>query len=149
MKSREERSAGGVIFRRSGETHDVCLILTHDGDVWQLPKGLIEPNEAREETALREVREETGLTGELLQPLDRVEYTYTWDYGDGPERVHKFVHFYLMRYLNGTTDDHDHEAEEARWFPIDESHQRLSYDNERRIMKLAVEAIAATSDGGE
>lgn len=149
MKSREERSAGGVIVRRSGEKHDVCLILTHNGDVWQLPKGLIEPDEPREKTALREVAEETGLTGELLQPLDQVEYVYTWDYGDGPERVHKLVHFYLMRYVSGTTDDHDHEAEEARWFPIDQARKRLAYENERRIMKMAQEAIAANPSIGE
>lgn len=147
VKTREERSAGGVIYRAEGGGADVCLIATHDGNVWQLPKGLIEPGEKPEATARREVAEETGLNGELLQPLDETEYWYVWDYGDGPERVHKLVKFYLLRYVDGSTDDHDHEADEARWFPIGQARGRLAHDNERRIMALAEQALAGMNRG--
>lgn len=147
MKTREERSAGGVIYRAESGGAAVCLIATHDGRVWQLPKGLIEPGEPPEETARREVSEETGLKGELLQPLDEIEYWYVWDYGEGPERVHKLVNFYLLRYVDGSTEDHDDEADEARWFPIAQAHERLSHDNERRIMRLAEKAIVGVIRG--
>ena len=143
MKTRQEISAGGIIYRRRGDRSEVCLIATHGGSTWQLPKGLIEQGEPTEETARREVAEETGLRGDLLQPLDRIEYWYVWDYGDGRERVHKLVYFFLLRYTGGSTKDHDDEVDEARWFPLGEAQQRLSHENERRILELAAKAIEA------
>ncbi len=145
MKTRLEISAGGVIYRRSRGRTEVCLIATNAGRTWQLPKGLIERDEPVEETARREVEEETGLHGALEQPLEKIEYSYVWPGENGPERVHKFVTFYLFRYLAGSTDDHDHEVDDARWFPIDEAQQRLSFDGERRVLAIAAEAL---SDAG-
>ena len=136
-----EISAGGITYRRRDDRPEVCLIATHGGSTWQLPKGLIEEGEPKVDTALREVAEETGLRGEIVQPLDKIEYWYVWDYGDGRERVHKFVHFFLLRYTGGSTDDHDDEADEAGWFSVEEARQRLSHENERRILNLAAEAI--------
>ena len=141
MKKRMEISAGGIIYRRQERSTEVCLIATNDGKTWQLPKGIIEEGEQQEEAAFREVAEETGLRGEILQPLDRIEYWYVWDYGDGPERVHKYVYFFLLRYIDGSTDDHDHEADEARWFSIPEARKRLTHDNEHRILNLAEKAL--------
>ncbi len=151
MKTRREKSAGGIIYRWRDGGPEVCLISTHDGDVWQLPKGLIEPGELKEDAAVREVAEETGLKGVQLQPLDKIEYWYVWDYGNGKERVHKRVHFFLFRYVSGSTDDHDDEVDEARWFTVAEARQRLSFANERRIFELAAETIAARAneDQGE
>ncbi len=142
MKTRQEISAGGVIYRTEQKGTEVCLILTPGRKMWQLPKGIIEEGEQAEEAATREVAEETGLRGKLLQPLEQTEYWYVWDYGQGRERVHKRVHFFLFRYISGSTADHDHESEEARWFPLAEARTRITHENERRVLDRAVEALA-------
>lgn len=142
MKTRLEISAGGVIYRRSTEGIDVCLIATQGGETWQLPKGIIEDGEAPEVAAQREVQEETGLTGDLVLPLKKIEYWYVWDPKGVNERVHKFVYFFLYRFVSGKTEDHDDEVDDACWFPIEEAQDRLSFDGERSVMALAVDAIA-------
>lgn len=142
MKTRVEVSAGGVIYR-DVVPPEVCLIATHEGRTWQLPKGLIEEGESREDAARREVSEETGLLGELVQPLDKIKYWYVWDYGEGRERVRKQVHFFLLRCIGGSTDDHDNEVEDARWFPLADALERISFNDERRILQMAAEAIEA------
>lgn len=149
LPRRDEVSAGGVVFRlRDDGGFDVALIRTHEGR-WQLPKGWIEAGEPAERTAIREVREETGVDAELVGPLDAIEYWYTSRYGDAPARVHKLVHFFLLRYLSGSTDDHDHEVIEARWADIDEADRMLAFRDERRIVSLARDALhAATSKRG-
>lgn len=147
MKTRLEFSAGGVIFRPGPAGPEVCLIATQGGRAWQLPKGLIERGEPPQEAALREVSEETGLTGELLQPLDKIEYWYVFDFGGGRERVHKFVYFFLIRCTGGSTENHDEEVDEARWFPLAEAERVLSYEGERRVMARAAQAIAALVSG--
>ncbi|MEX0787143.1 MAG: NUDIX hydrolase [Dehalococcoidia bacterium] len=141
MKHRLEISAGGVIYRRNAGAIDVCLILTQDGKAWQLPKGLIEEGEPAEVAAQREVAEETGLQGELVQPLDKIEYWYVWDGDEEPVRVHKFVHFYLFRYIDGSTEDHDDEVDDAVWLPMPEAEERLSFEGEQRVLRLAAEAL--------
>ncbi len=146
MKTRLEISAGGVIFRRGPGGPEVCLIATQGGRAWQLPKGLIERGEPPEDAALREVSEETGLTGDILQPLDKIEYWYVFDFGQGKERVHKFVYFYLLRCTGGSTEHHDAEVDDARWFPLDEAQRTLSYEGERTVLAKAAGAIAALED---
>lgn len=145
VKTRTERSAGGVIYRRWRGALEVCLIATQGGQTWQLPKGLIERGEPPEEAARREVEEETGLRGELVRPLETIEYWYVWDHGgDGDRaRVHKFVTFYLFRYTGGSTKDHDDEVDDARWFPLAEAAERLSFEGERGVMRLAREQLEA------
>ncbi len=143
MRTRLEISAGGVIYRCRQELPEVCLIATQGGRAWQLPKGLIEPGERPEDAARREVGEETGLRGELLQRLDRIEYWYVWSEHGESTRVHKYVYFFLFRCTGGSTDDHDHEVDDARWFPLTEAQERLSFENERRILGLAAEPIGA------
>lgn len=146
MKTAMEISAGGVIYRREQGEPAVCLISTQGRTAWQLPKGIIERDEQPEEAARREVAEETGLHGELLRHLEKIEYWYVW--GDGRERtrVHKFVDFYLLRYIEGSTEDHDHEVDEARWFPLAEAQERLSFEGERRVLHLAAQALAEEAD---
>ncbi len=147
LPRRDEVSAGGVVFRlRDDGGFDVALIRTHEGR-WQLPKGWIEDGEAAERTAVRETREEAGVDAEFVGPLDTIEYWYTSRYGDEPARVHKLVHFFLLRYLAGSTDDHDHEVVEARWADIDEADRMLAFKDERRIVALARDALRqATSE---
>lgn len=85
--------------------------------------------------------EETGLQGELIGPLDEIEYWYVWDEEDGRVRVHKHVWFFLLRYVSGSTDGHDDEVDDARWFPIGEARERLTFQKERSVIARAAEAI--------
>lgn len=136
-----EISAGGVMFRRRKGQPQVCLIATQGAKAWQLPKGLIERGEQPEEAASREVTEETGLRGKLLHRLDKIEYWYIADYGPERERVHKLVYFFLFRYIGGSTKDHDTEVDDARWVPLSEARQLLSFENEQKVLELAAKAI--------
>jgi 8-oxo-dGTP pyrophosphatase MutT (NUDIX family) len=148
LPRRDEISAGGVVVRpRDAGGFDVALIRTHENR-WQLPKGWIEDGEMPERTAVREVREEAGVHAEVVAPLGTIEYWYTSRYGDEPARVHKLVHVFLLRYLAGSTNDHDHEVVEARWVDSHEAERMLAFDDERRMVALARDALATASDGG-
>ena len=138
-----QESAGGVVFRRQNGRIDVILIAVGDGEQrWQLPKGLVEKDEAPATTARREVREETGVDATLVGPLDTIEY---WYYGKtrGNKRIrfHKFVHFFLFHYQSGHTADHDHEVQEARWVGIEEAGRILAFKNEKDIVAKARQQI--------
>lgn len=135
-------SAGGVVFRRNGDRVEVALIAVGDPPRWQLPKGLLEPGEAPDATAVREVREETGVSAELLEPLDTIEYWYVATEDGRRVRFHKFVHFFLLRATGGDVVDHDHEVREARWVEIGGAEHRLAFANERRVVTAAASRIA-------
>jgi 8-oxo-dGTP pyrophosphatase MutT (NUDIX family) len=126
-----ETSYGGVVLR-----DDQVLVITPIGRrrVTGLPKGGPNPGESGEQTAAREVREETGVTAAVREPLGDVNYWYR----RGGRRVYKTVHFYLFDYLSGSTDDHDHEVEEARWMPLSEARTALSYPGERALIERAL-----------
>jgi 8-oxo-dGTP pyrophosphatase MutT (NUDIX family) len=126
-----ETSYGGVVVRG-----DEVLVITPIGKrrVTGLPKGGPNPGERPEETAAREVREETGVTATVREFLGDVTYWYR----RGGRRVYKTVHFYLCDYVSGSTDDHDHEVEEARWIPLAEAVSRLSYPGERALIERAL-----------
>ena len=146
MKTRLEISAGGVIYRRLPQGLEVCLIATQGGKAWQLPKGLIEHGEKPEVAATREVEEETGLRGDLVKPLEKIEYWYVWEEDGERTRVHKYVYFFLYRYTGGSTEDHDDEVDEARWFALAEAQERLSFEGERGVMRAAAQAIEREGD---
>lgn len=113
----------------------ILLISTQSGRRWQLPKGHIEEGETSEQTAVREVREETGVTGRVVAPLPGVEY---WFVEKGAQRVHKQVDYYLLTFVSGDTADFDvHEVSGAEWFSWDEGISRLSFENERRVVLQA------------
>ena len=113
MKIEHEVSAGGVVVL--GEK--VLLISTRGGRRWQLPKGHIEAGESRDETAEREVREETGVQGRVVAPLPDVEY---WYVERGTRRIHKRVHYFLLAYQGGDVADYDPgEVSGAAWLPWD------------------------------
>jgi 8-oxo-dGTP pyrophosphatase MutT (NUDIX family) len=126
-----ETSYGGVVVRG-----DEVLVITPIGKrrVTGLPKGGPNPGERPEETAAREVREETGVTATVREFLGDVNYWYR----RGGRRVYKTVHFYLFDYVSGSTDDHDHEVEEARWIPLAEAAGVLSYPGERALIERAL-----------
>ncbi|HEV2762548.1 MAG TPA: NUDIX domain-containing protein [Pyrinomonadaceae bacterium] len=134
-------SAGGVVFRRRGDAVEVALISVGERARWQLPKGLVGRGETPEAAALREVREETGLEAELIAPLDTVEYWYFATERGARVRYHKFVHFYLMRYKSGSTDRHDAEVNEARWFELQAALAALAFKGERQAVEQAGEVV--------
>ncbi len=143
IKTKFQLSAGGVVFREN-EGIEVALIATKRGTVWGLPKGLVdrERKESLEEAALREVREETGLHGRVLERIDKVEYWYRWKENDEPVRYHKIVYFFLIEHQGGDIRDHDFEVDEVRWFPLEQAMQIASYESEREILRKAGELIA-------
>lgn len=146
IMTKTQTSAGGVAFRRRGARVEVALISVGERGRWQLPKGLVGADESTEAAALREVREETGLETELIAPVETVEYWYVATERGARFRFHKFVHFYLLRYVRGEVADHDHEVNEARWFPLEEAHDTLAFDNERRVVARAREMILSMTE---
>ena len=126
-------SAGGVIYRQQRGEVEVALIRVRDR--WGLPKGQVEEGESLQDTALREVREETGLDGKIVAKLDDITYWYTQKSDAGEAvRIFKRVYFYLFRFLKGDVSRHDHEVDEVRWFPMPEAQQQISYATERKIL---------------
>lgn len=142
MKTERQISAGGVIFRfRDGEI-EVALISVKGGKVWGLPKGTAEKGENLARTAHREVREETGLDGRIIDRLGHIEYFYTFkEEGGGTKRYFKIVYFFLMEYLSGKVEDHDFEVDECRWIGIDEAVSLMRYKDEKEILEKAKRMI--------
>jgi 8-oxo-dGTP pyrophosphatase MutT (NUDIX family) len=141
-------SAGGVIFRQHAGHLEVALISVDQPPRWQLPKGLVRKGEPVEAAALREVREETGLTSEVVESLDTIEYWYYGGGGHGQRvRFHKHVHFYLLRYLSGDVADHDTEVNESRWFEIGKAAQQLAFASEQKVVRKAIEKLMTEDEG--
>jgi ADP-ribose pyrophosphatase YjhB (NUDIX family) len=112
--------------------------------LWSLPKGHIEVGETAEQTAMREVAEETGVRGSVLAALGSIDY---WFVTDG-RRVHKTVHHYLMRFSGGELSDDDVEVAEVAWVPIRELPSKLAYADERRLAEVADELICKLQTDG-
>lgn len=137
-KVKNQFSAGGVIYRTQNGRYEVALIMRRNlkgEEVWAIPKGLVEKGEAVERTAFREVKEETGLIGEVKEKIGEIEYWYFSK--DENARIHKKVYLFLLTYLEGSTEDHDQEVEDVRWFGIDEALEKLTYESEKKILKMA------------
>jgi 8-oxo-dGTP pyrophosphatase MutT (NUDIX family) len=133
-----EFSAGGVIVRRFRGRPFVAAVRVKGGSVLALPKGQIDAGERAPEAAAREVREEAGLTGELVEKLGNVRY---WYQRDG-ERVLKVVSFFLFRYRSGSVRDHDHEVDSAEWVPLEDAPRLLEYRGEREMAEAALSRLA-------
>ena len=140
IPTQREVSAGGVVYRRGGDDIEVVLASrrTRRGDLaWGLAKGGIEPGESREDAAVREVREETGLDATIEADLGDTKYIYVWE----DVRIRKRVHFFLMRHVGGDVDDRDDEMEEIRWFPLERALKRAAYRGEREVLARAAELL--------
>jgi 8-oxo-dGTP diphosphatase len=131
---RVERSAGGAVVELRAEGPFLAMIATRNRSRWGLPKGAALERETREEAAVREVREETGLRAEVVEPLETIEYFFR----AGDVLIHKFVDFFLMAYRGGDLQPQLEEVDDAAWFPLQEALERSSFASEKRMLeKLA------------
>ena len=141
---RREFSAGAVVVRRVRGEWKLAAIRPagKPPGLWALPKGLIGRGEAPEATALREVEEETGVQGRLVEKLGDVKYVYTW----AGQRVFKVVSFYLVRYGRGRLGvippEMRREVAEARWLPLEQGPALLAYKGEREMAAKAIARVA-------
>ncbi len=141
FQTKRQVSAGGVVFRESGDRFEVALIARKNHTIWCLPKGKVEKGESAEETARREVKEETGLEGELVKKVNSIHYFYSSR--EEKTRFSKTVDFYLFRYKSGDIRDHDDEVDGVEWFDIDKAIAKLTYSSEKETVEKAKEALHA------
>lgn len=128
---RKEFSAGGVLLKR-----DQVLLIKNPSDVWTFPKGIVEKGETPEETAVREVLEETGVEGKILKDLGEITYWYTFR----GERVFKRVRYYLMGYVRGEPRP-SWEVKDAGFFPLKEAEGLIRYRGDREILSRAIKTL--------
>jgi ADP-ribose pyrophosphatase YjhB (NUDIX family) len=136
-------SAGGVVYRRTqksangasdpGSSYEVALVGRIKHELWALPKGTPRAGETPEATALREVREETGLLTRIVAEIGLIEYTFQRK----GVRYHKEVLHFLMEATGGDIADHDEEYDRVEWVPLDEAVERLTHENEAEIVRRA------------
>ena len=140
LRSITATSAGGIVVRQ--ESGHSWLVVgsrrrERDSRTWSLPKGTPEPGESREETALREVAEETGLEVQISAPLDSISYSFV----QSGQRIHKPVHYFLMNPVGGDLSAHDHEFEQVRWVTFAEARTLLTFETERALVARAAETM--------
>jgi 8-oxo-dGTP pyrophosphatase MutT (NUDIX family) len=154
-----EVSAGGVVLRRMAGSWHIAVIeprrdpatpsarrVKSSSALLALPKGLVDPGEKSDQTAVREVREETGITANLITKLTDIKYFYVRSWGD-KQRVFKIVSFYLLKYDSGKIDDISPdmriEVQRASWLPLEEAADKLSYKSERDVARKALEYVVS------
>lgn len=143
LRSATATSAGGVVIRFEGSRPQFVVgsrRRERDSRTWTLPKGTPNAGETIEETALREVAEETGLRVRILSPLDSIEYWFVL----AGTRYHKTVHYFVMEPTGGDLADHDHEFEEVRWVGFDEADSILTFETERVLVAKAAATVELT-----
>ncbi len=148
-------SAGGLVFRETGDLVETLLCARarpgFQGEdaplTWRLPKGTPERGETVEQTARREVQEETGVHVNVLAPITSIRYFFV-GHDDGI-RYDKTVYFYLMEPMGGSTSDHDAEFDVVEWWSYEEAVELLEYDNEREVLEAARSLIDSYRRGAE
>lgn len=137
---RFEFSAGGVVFQKTPKGIDILLCQHSYHHGWGFPKGLIgdkKEGESKEETAIREVKEETGADGEILGQIEPITYWYKFE----NEKVKKTVYYYVMKYLGGDISKHDFEMEDVKWVEKDKVLDTLTYKSDKEVFKRAEPVI--------
>jgi len=140
----DEVSAGGLVVDLDGAVPKGALIGRIDRRgrlLWSLPKGHLEPGETAEQAAIREIHEETGISGEILGTLGTIDF---WFIAEG-RRVHKTVHHFLLRATGGELSDADIEVSEVAWVPLSKISARLAYPDERGLVDTAGRLLAETA----
>lgn len=136
-------SAGGVVVRADADRSSLVVGMRRrgrDGVTWTLPKGTPDAGETLEETALREVGEETGLEVRILEPVGSIQYDFVQD----RRRIHKTVHYYLMEPVGGDLARHDAEFEQVRWVSFDDAPGLLSFPTERELVASVAQLLKAS-----
>jgi 8-oxo-dGTP pyrophosphatase MutT (NUDIX family) len=131
-------SAGGVVHRTRDGQQEIVLVHRRHPRLWALPKGTPNAGETLEETALRETREESGLEVEIEAPIRAIQYFFV----RGRTRFHKTVHFYLMRPVGGSLEQHDHEFDEVAWHQVEEAVELMNHATERMVVEEAAAMLA-------
>jgi 8-oxo-dGTP pyrophosphatase MutT (NUDIX family) len=139
LKQTTATSAGGVVVRYEAGIPRFVAGRRNDVRTWTLPKGTPIAGETTEQTALREVTEETGLQVRILDSLDLISYTFA----QRGTRIHKTVFYFLMEPTAGDLSQHDHEFDEVRWFDLAEAAGVLTFESERALVERASERLAA------
>jgi len=132
---KREFSAGGVVFKQGENTW--LIIKPAGSDRWQFPKGRIDDGESSKNAALREVMEEGGVEASVVEKIGTQKYIYFWE-GD---RVFKTVTLYLMKYLKDGKHGHDKEVDETAFLPFQEAHNRLTFDNDKKLLAKAKDLL--------
>jgi 8-oxo-dGTP pyrophosphatase MutT (NUDIX family) len=137
LRTATATSAGGIVITlQDGRPSLVVGLRRREGSrgaTWTLPKGTPNPGETIEQTAVREVEEETGLQVRIVAPLTSIDYTFVQQ----GTRIHKTVHYWLMEPVGGDLAGHDHEFERVRWVPFEEAPGLLTFETERALVSTA------------
>jgi len=133
-------SSGGIVYKKEDKKIFILVSQHSQHHGWVFPKGLIGDhikNEGKEETALREVKEETGAIGKIIKALPPVTYWFVFE----KEKIRKTVYYFLMKYLSGDITEHDTEMENVEWLPIADVKDRLTYESDKQVWKQAKELL--------
>jgi 8-oxo-dGTP pyrophosphatase MutT (NUDIX family) len=138
LRTVDETSAGGLVVDGAEQSAAIIGRLDRKGRLlWSLPKGHIECDETPEQTAVREIAEETGITGRIVASIGVIDYWFI----AGNRRVHKTVHHFLLEAVDGELSDDDVEVTEVAWVPLGELEGMLAYADERRLARYAVSLL--------
>src|SRR3981189_292385 len=142
----DETAAGGLVVDK-GRGNGVLIgrLDRHGQLLWSLPKGHIEDGETVEQTAVREVKEETGISAHILQPLGSIDYWFVAE----RRRVHKTVHHFLLEAVGGELSDEDVEVTEVAWVPVTELEPKLAYADEGKLVRKARALLAEEEPAAE
>ena len=131
-------AAGGVIIKSSNRERKVVICFREKENLWSLPKGKPENGETITQTAIREVREETGIDTDILEKIATIDYIFLNNRGT---TVKKKVHFFLMKSKGGNIEYHDNEFDKVTWVNLEDAKHLLTHKNELHVLEKAIEMV--------